>query len=294
LRPGGHDLAGISDLDYRRFDLDYADSTAPDALFEKTGNPNCLYQRKTYGNPASASRFAEWKREFDLMLQKDPTGGAVPELTLLRMGNDHTSAMKAGKHSPKSMVADNDYAIGQVVEAISHSPIWNTSAIFVIEDDAQSGEDHVDAHRTTCYVISPWIKAHSVDHRFYNTDSVLKTMGLLLGIGPMTQYEAIAAAIDDWDSSPRNAAPFDAVMPGEKLIADINPQPADLSAADPRRRLVELSDQMDFRRADAAPTALVNEVVWKSVRGVDSEPPARRVSNSLPAAKDDDDDDDGK
>jgi hypothetical protein len=198
--------------------------------------------------------------------------------------------MKKGKHSPKSMVADNDYAIGEVVQAISHSPIWSTTAIFIIEDDAQSGEDHVDAHRTTCYAISPWIKAHSVDHRFYNTDSVLKTMELLLGIGPMTQYEAIAAAIDDWDSTPSNAGAYDAIMPSESLIADINPKPEELSAVDPRRRLVELSDRMDFRRADAAPTALLNEVVWKSVRGVNSEPPARRVSNTLPTVKDDDND----
>jgi hypothetical protein len=118
-------------------------------------------------------------------------------------------------------------------------------------------------------------------------------MELLLGIGPMTQYEAIAAAIDDWDNSPSNAAPFDAIMPTQELIADINPDPAELSSASPRRRLVELSDRMDFRRADAAPTDLLNEVVWKSVRGVDSSPPARRVSNSLPAGKDADGDDDG-
>ena len=87
-----------------------------------------------------------------------------------------------------------------MVEAISRSPIWKYTAVFIIEDDAQAGEDHVDAHRTGCYVISPWIKGTRVDHRFYNTDSVIKTMELLLGIGPMTQYEAIAAAIDDCDS----------------------------------------------------------------------------------------------
>jgi hypothetical protein len=291
LRPGGHDLAGVTDLDYRRFDLDYADSDASSRLFAKTGNPNDLYTIKTYGQSAAPSRFSEWKREFDLMHAKDPAGGAVPTLTLLRLGNDHTIGMKAGKHSPKSTVADNDYAIGQVVDAISHSPIWKTSAIFIIEDDAQSGEDHVDAHRTTCFVVSPWIRPHSIDHRFYNTDSVLKTMELLLGIQPMTQYEAIAAAIDDWDSSPTNAAPYDAIFPAENLIADINPQPSKLSAGDPRRRLVELSDEMDFRRADAAPTALLNEVVWKSVRGISSEPPPMRVSNTLPAANDGDGDD---
>jgi YVTN family beta-propeller protein len=296
LRPGGHDLAGVSDLDYRRFDLDYADSNASIELYRKTKNRDCLYDTKTYGRAKSPSRFAEWKREFDLMLAKDPGGKAVPALTLLRLGNDHTTGTKKNKHSPMSMVADNDYAIGEVVESISHSPIWKSSAIFIIEDDAQSGEDHVDAHRTTAYVISPWIKANSVDHRFYNTDSMLKTMELLLGIGPMTQYEAIAAAIDDWDSTPSNAAPYQAIAPEEELVPDLNSDPAELSMTDPRRRLGEMSDRMDFSRADAAPTAMLNEVVWKSVRGVNSEPPARRVSNALPAGKDDDDDgdDDGK
>lgn len=294
LRPGGHDLAGVSDLDYRRFDLDFADSDAPARMFQKTGNANCLFDHKTFGKAAAPSRFSEWKREFDLMLKKNPAGKTVPELTLLRLGNDHTSGMKGGKHSPKSMVADNDYAIGELVETISHSPIWKSSAIFVIEDDAQSGEDHVDAHRSTCYVISPWIKRGSIDHTFYNTDSVLKTMELMLGIGPMTQYEAIAAPIDDWDDSPENAAPFDAIFPSKSLIADTNPFSNRLSQSDPRRPLVELSDQMDFRRADAAPTPLLNEVVWKSIRGVQSEAPAPHISNALPVLKkkDGDDDDD--
>jgi YVTN family beta-propeller protein len=294
LRPGGHDLAGITDLDYRRFDLDYADSTATIDLFNKT-HTDCLYSQQTFGNAKATCRFAEWKREFELMLRKDPTGNAVPQLTLLRLGDDHTAGMKKGKHSPKSMISDNDYAVGEVVDALSHSPIWTSTAVFIIEDDAQAGEDHVDAHRTTAYLISPWIKPNSVDHRFYNTDSFLKTMELLLGIGPMTQYEAIAAAIDDWDSSPSNADPFTAIVPSPDLVTDLNPQPQALSAADPVRKLVELSDRMDFTRADAAPTALLNEVVWKSVRGVHSEPPARREANSLPQTKkkDADGDDDG-
>ncbi|MBV8782208.1 MAG: hypothetical protein JO353_12500, partial [Phycisphaerae bacterium] len=223
LRPGGHDLAGVTDIDYRRFDLDYADSDAPSKFFTETGDARYLYSTATFGKSKSPSRIAEWRREFDLMLQNDSSGSSVPALTLIRLPNDHTAGMKADKHSPSAMVADNDYAIGELVDAVSHSPIWKSTAIFIIEDDAQSGEDHVDCHRTTCQVISPWIKAGVVDHRFYNTDSVLRTMELLLGLPPMTQYEAIAAPIDDWDSSASNSAAFYAIVPSRQLMIQENP-----------------------------------------------------------------------
>ena len=292
LRPGGHDLAGVTDLDYRRFDLDFADSDAPENYFKQTNDAHCLFARHDFGKSNMPCRIAEWRREFELMLQKDQTGAGVPALTLLRMPNDHTSAMKAGKHAPASMVADNDYAIGELVDTISHSPIWKSTAIVIIEDDAQSGEDHVDAHRTTCLVVSPWIRKGAVDHHFYNTDSVLKTMELLLGLGPMTQYEAIATPINDWENKPENSEPFDAFVPNKDIIAAINPKAEEMSAADPRRRLVQQSGEMDFTHEDRAPTALLNEIVWKSVRGVDAivPPPVESPLQPAAGAKKDDDD----
>src|SRR6266550_5821657 len=122
----------------------------------------------------------------------------------VRFCTDHTAGMNPDKHSPRSMVADNDYAVGQLVEAVSKSPIWKSCAIFIIEDDAQNGPDHVDTHRSTCYVISPWIKRGSVDHSFQNTVSVLKTIELVLGLPPMCQYDAVSSPILDWDTQPRN------------------------------------------------------------------------------------------
>ncbi len=196
LLPGGHDLAGVTDLDFRRFDLDYPDSDAPSLYFKQSADQDdCLFAKTAYGHAKSPSRFAEWNSEFQMMLAKDPSGSAVPTFTMIRMGTDHTVAAKAGKHAPQSYVADNDYAVGQVVEAVSKSSIWKDTAIFIIEDDAQSGIDHVDAHRTTGFVISPWIKAHSVDHHFYNTDSFLKTIELLLNLKPLSQYDAVADPI---------------------------------------------------------------------------------------------------
>jgi len=181
-------------------------------------------------------------------------------------------------------VADNDYAVGQTVDLLSHSPVWNNTAIFVIEDDAQDGPDHVDAHRSTCYVISPYIKRSSVDHTFYNTDSVLKTMELLLNVPPMSQYDAVATPILDFDIVPNNSAPYTAVLPPRSLIQEVNPSMTLVkrgSAA--QRRLAELSNKMDFVHPDSAPPALLNEIIWKSVKGVHSKMPAPRHNAAIEA-----------
>ncbi|HSU65470.1 MAG TPA: hypothetical protein VLJ39_01235, partial [Tepidisphaeraceae bacterium] len=169
LQPAGHDLEGVSDLDFRRFDLNYSDSDAPTEYAQKFNDKDFLRPRKTFGIHDAPSRFSEWKHEFDAMLKKSPDGSAVPAFMTVRFGDDHTMGTNPGHHTPRSMVADNDYAVGQLVDAISHSPIWKSTAIFILEDDAQNGPDHVDAHRSVCYAISPWLKAHSVDHSFQNT-----------------------------------------------------------------------------------------------------------------------------
>ena len=289
LLPAGHDLAGVSDVDYRRFDLDFADSDAPENFFKQSGDEHCLYSRRTYGKIAMPSRFSEWNREFQMMLAKDPAGGsAVPALMLIRLPQNHTQGAKAGKHSPRSEVADNDYGLGQIVQAVSNSPIWSSTAIFVIEDDAQAGVDHVDCHRTIAFVISPWIKAHSVDHHFYNTDSMLKTIELLLGLHPLSQYDAVADPIMDWNTSPTNAAPFTAAIPSKQLIAELNPQVSALPRSDPRLRMAKQSEAMDFTHADAAPSRQLNEIVWKTVKGPPSHMPAPRGFATGQDAADDD------
>lgn len=290
LQPPGHDLAGVTDIDYRRFDLDYADSDAPSVYAVQTSDNRVLFKTAVYGKYKAPSRFAEWNREFQMMLAKSPDGSAVPTLVMVRLPNDHTTGAKAGKHTPRSFVADNDYALGQIVQAVSHSPIWTSTAIFVIEDDAQSGVDHVDAHRTTGFVISPWIKPHSVDHHFYNTDSMLKTIELLLGIGPLSQYDAVADPMMDWSGSPTNAEPYEAKMPPVEMIGEINPEPTELRAGDPRIEMALQSAKMDFTHADAAPAAELDEIVWKTVKGPASVMPI--MHRTLPSKNGDDDDDD--
>jgi len=286
LLPPGHDLEGVTDYDFRKFDLEYADSEAPEIYFKKTGNPKFLRNRKMYGKYNAPSRFTEWNREFQMMLAKN----AVPSLMLLRVPSDHTIGLHADRPSPRSMVADNDYAVGQIVETISRSPIWKSCAIFVIEDDAQDGPDHVDAHRSTCFVISPWIKRHTINHGFHNTDSVLKTMELLLGLGPMSQYDAIAHPMMDWDDQPRNAEPFTAILPDAKWLVERNAAKGSTSPVSPESVMQTEAEKMNFTDADAAPADKLNEMIWKSIKGMDSKMPASpRGLSYLGRGKDDDD-----
>jgi DNA-binding beta-propeller fold protein YncE len=295
LQPGGHDLDGITDVDFRKFDLEFADSDAPQKFFDETQDKAYLRIKTRYGRSNAPSRFAEWNREFQLMLKKDPSGGAVPNFMTLRLGTDHTVGANPNRHTPRSMVADNDYAIGQVIEAVSHSPIWTSTAIFVIEDDAQNGPDHVDAHRSTCYIVSPWIKAHGVDHTFHNTVSVLKTMECLLGLPPMCQNDAVATPILDWDTAPTNAEPYTATLPTKELIAQRNASTNQPKPISPElKAMIEQSQQMDFSVADRAPADLLNQIIWQTVKGPGAVMPASPkgpVTADVRSAKPDDDDD---
>jgi YVTN family beta-propeller protein len=275
LREAGHYTSGPltyagsgkSDYDFRRFDTSYPDSDAP-GLYGDQG-----YSLKTYGKFAQGSRFGEWNREFQAMMASDPTGNTVPSFQMVRFMNDHTAGVTAGVASPQAHVADNDYSVGQMVQALSQYPtLWAHTALFVIEDDSQDGPDHVDCHRSTCYVISPYIKKNSVDHTFYNTDSVLKTMELLLGVPPLSQYDAVATPILDFGSAPGNSGVYTAILPAQSIITDV-PGPM-LKRGTPLTSLEKQTAGMDLIHPDSAPASLLNEVIWKSVRGVSSKMPA--------------------
>ena len=177
------------------------------------------------------------------------------------------------------MMADNNYAVGELVEAVSKSPIWKSTVIFVMEDDSQFSDDHVDTHRSFAQVISPWIKKSTVDSHFYDTNSVLKTMELLLGLSPMSQYDHFANPImGGWDSAPNNDAVYSAILPPKNIIGEVNPQLTSYAPNDPRRRLAELSSQMNWSVADDVPYRALNEILWEDARGTDSKMPELRVS----------------
>ena len=271
LLPAGVDLGGVSDFNYRRYDAAYADSDAPAGY-------GCPYSLASYGHYSTPSRYAEWKREFDLMLAQDPSGNSVPAFMTVRVMHDHTQGSTAGNFTPSAEVADNDYSVGQIVQALSNSPIWQHTAVFVIEDDSQDGPDHVDSHRSTAYVISPYIKQGYVDHTFYNTDSILKTMEMLLGIAPLTQYDAVATPIvAPFNTAATNNAPFTAVKAAQTVMCGTVPKLA-ANRKHPMHKLAVESAKMDFDRPDSVPSAILNEVLWKSVKGPNSKMPEPRHS----------------
>jgi YVTN family beta-propeller protein len=295
LLPGGRDLGGITDIDFRRFDMEYPDSDAWKIHYDKTGDEKFKWKKTQFGKYNAPSRFAEWNREFQMMLAKDPGGGAVPNLMFLRLCTDHTAGANPGMKSPSAMVADNDYAVGQLVETVSKSPIWKHCAIFIIEDDAQNGPDHVDAHRSICFIASPYIKRGSIDHAFHNTSSCLRTIELLLDLPPMCQYDAVSSPIMNWQSEPRNDGQFKAILPPAEIIRETNPEKNEVKPFSPEARLMEESMKMNFERADKAPADLLNEVNWKLVKGAEAKVPATPKSLAgvqqpkRPSEEDDDD-----
>jgi YVTN family beta-propeller protein len=318
VQPGGHDLAGITDVDYRRFDLNFPDSDAPSRLAQQTGDAGFLWRERSFGKSKLPSRFAEWKREFDLMLAKDPTGASIPAFMTVRLPTDHTNGARSNSPTPSCMVADNDYAVGELVDAVSHSPIWDSAAIVILEDDAQNGPDHVDDHRSSCLIVSPWIKKGSIDHTFQNTVSAIRTIECLLNLPPMCQYDASSDVIRDWDGAPRNIEAYNAIFPSTAILRQRSPagsNPGSVSPEDPTASvaptaspaaqragndhpplnswadLVAASDAMDFSRADHAPADLLNRVIWKTVRGPSAEMPQtpHALSTAEPPDKDDDD-----
>jgi phospholipase C len=171
------------------------------------------------------------------------------------------------------MVADNDYAVGQVVEEVSKSPYWKKTAIFILEDDAQNGYDHVDAHRSIAFVISPYIKKGTVDSTFYNTDSVLRTMGLILGLPPLCQYDAVATTMNIFGSTPDNDAPYEAILPAREIVAAVNKATA-YRAKDSVRLLDPLKEE-------SMPDEELNDILWRSIKGRNSTPPPVRYGLQL-------------
>jgi hypothetical protein len=251
-------LVGRTDADFRQFALGYADSDA----WVKIKAPDTVTSR-SYGSKKSRSRFSEWKKEFDGYVRS----GKLPAFEMVRFGRDHTSGTAPGAASPSAMVADNDYAVGQLVEALSRSPFWKSTAIFIIEDDAQGGHDHVDCHRSTAYVVSPYVRKNTLDSRFYNTDCVLRTMEIILGLPPMCRYDATAPIFDFWTKTPNNAAPYKAILPAESILRQVNTRTA-YRAND--------SAKMRWDVADRIPEQVLNDILWHAVRGVKTPAPAIR------------------
>ena len=218
-------LEGHFDPLYRAFDLEYSDQRRADRFIEE------LHR-------------CEWE-------------GSLPGLMIVWLPNDHTSGTTPGKPTPAAYVADNDLALGRIVEAVSRSKFWKETAIFVLEDDAQNGPDHVDAHRSIAFVVSPYTKRRAVDSSMYSTSSMLRTMELMLGLKPMTQFDAAAQPMYGTFQAKADLTPYE----HQPSNVDLNAKNtvASWGAAE--------SGKMDLREADAADDQRLNEIIWRSVRG---------------------------
>lgn len=255
--------AGISFRSYGEFVDDYKPN------IPVLQNQHCNYFTSWDERVRDTSRFTQWRRDFDslLAIQK------VPALNTLRFINDHTEGVRKNRPTPFAHVADNDLAVGLFVEYLSKSPIWKESVVFILEDDAQNGADHIDAHRSTAYVAGGFVKRGFVDHTKYSTSGMLRTMGLILGMPPMSQYDAGAEPM--WRCFSDTASPigFEHVP----SIVDLNEVN---SATNPKATsyLMRMSESLDLSREDKANERLMNEILWKYVKGEQSKLPMARMA----------------
>ena len=210
----------------------------------------------SYPDVKRAERFLEEMRRFE-------KEGGMPRLSIVRLGNDHTEGTKIGKHTPTAMVAENDLALGMLIEGITQSKFWKETAVFIIEDDAQNGSDHVDAHRTVALAISPYTQHRRVDSTMYSTAAVLRSLELILGLEPMSQFDAAARPMYAAFQGKPNFTAYTHVIPQ-----------ADMTAVNAATAWgAKISEGFDFTREDAADDLLLNEVIWRSVRGPGSPMP---------------------
>ncbi|HEX4265174.1 MAG TPA: bifunctional YncE family protein/alkaline phosphatase family protein [Verrucomicrobiae bacterium] len=208
-------------------------------------------------------------------LKKHDEAGTFPDFTIVWMPNDHTSGTKPGSPKPEAQVADNDLAVGKIVAAVSHSAFWKDTCIFCIEDDPQNGWDHVSGYRTTAYVISPYTKRHAVVSTQYNQTSLLRTMELILGLPPMNQFDATATPMFDCFTDAPDFAPFDSVANNVQLD-DMNPPARKVSDAQLRKDAY-VSARLPLTLADQCPEGVLNEILWRSVKGMQSPYPSWAV-----------------
>jgi hypothetical protein len=196
-------------------------------------------------------------------LAKAEKSGQWPNFMVMSLGEDHTSGLRAGAFTPDACVASNDVALGKLVDAVSHSKFWAETAIFVIEDDAQNGPDHVDAHRTVGLVISPYTARNTVDSSFYTTGSMIKTMELMLGLDPLTQHDRGSNPMVSSFTVKPNFQPYTAL-----------PARIDLNAKNPARTLLsKMSERLDLSGYDRSDPGLMNEILWRHTHPERKMPP---------------------
>lgn len=268
------DFAKRAGVTYRTYG-EFADNYKPNIPALK--GHYCTYYTGWDESVRDTTRFYQWRRDFDSLLAVNK----VPQLNTVRLINDHTEGMRKGKPTPFAHVADNDLAVGLFIEHLSRSPIWKETAVFIVEDDAQNGADHVDAHRTTAYVAGGFVKRGFVDHTMYSTTSMLRTIELILGLPPMSQHDAAATPMWRSFTSTADVKPFKA-LPNNVNLGDKN-----IAINEWQRR----SELFDLTKEDAVNDVEFNMVLWHGIKGGHIPFPAPRRAAFIKVKEEKDDDD---
>jgi hypothetical protein len=217
-----------------------------------------------------------WRaRQFIATLKAFEARGEMPNFIILYLPSDHTSGTRDGSPTPAAQVADNDLAMGQVIEAVSHSKFWKETCIFAIEDDPQAGWDHVSGYRTTAYVVSPYTKRGQVVGTQYNQTSIVHTMELMLGLPPMNQLDATGTPMFDCFNETPDWTPFKAV-PNRVPLDQMNPAPKKIADTQLRKDAY-LSAKLPLALPDQCPEAALNEILWRAMKGTQAPYPAWAV-----------------
>jgi YVTN family beta-propeller protein len=269
---GGHlwDLAQKKGLTYRSYG-EYATRASTGTTMEASpgvggllGHVAPKYKLPGMRDTDNAAEFLREFEEFERNFDDSNPDKRLPNFMVMSLPENHTAGTTPGRFTPIAMVANNDYAVGMIVDRITRSRYWPQTAIFIIEDDAQDGPDHVDARRTTGFVISPYVKRHTIDSTLYTTSSMLRTIELLLGLPPMSQYDAAANPMYGSFGDRADPTPFEHRKPQVDVM-----EKNTLRAYGARRSM-----KMDFKDVDEAPMAELNEILWRSIKGADAPVPA--------------------
>jgi YVTN family beta-propeller protein len=267
--PGGYlwDAARKAGISYRAYG---------EYVINGTKYADGSYLPATTRMPALVDHFSPMYRTYDLKhmdmkraevwlqeFEEFKRNGNLPQLSIISLPNDHLAGSSPGYPTPAAMMADNDLALGRIVDAVSHSSFWPHTAIFVIEDDTQDGYDHVDSHRTPALLISPYARRGAVDGTHYSTVSMMRTMGVLLGLAPLSQFDAAAITMERSFTARPDFTPYRHTVPAQDLY-EMNPPLAALKGE--ARTLAKRSAALDLAEADVADMREYNEILWKLLK----------------------------
>jgi YVTN family beta-propeller protein len=274
--PTKKSLEGHCSSTFRNFDLRTPDAMTPDSYRsakEATSWTDSVITRNNQ-DPRfrGTSRLGEWLEEFRGFVADIEAGkpDRMPNFSMMKLPSNHTNGLAAEFPTPQFYVAENDYAVGYLVEAVSNSPYWKDTAIFIVEDDAQDGPDHVDCHRAPVLVISAYNRPGALVHEFHTTVSLIRTMEILLGMQPMNQLDASAAPIDIFRDQPDLRA-YKAMLPDVALNNLVVPARTASNSSD--AYWMKRTAEQDLTHADMADARVMNEIIWYSVRGAGSPMP---------------------